>query len=172
MTAAGSRSRGAERQLWACPRCGKRFVTPNMAHSEGFARVDFYGQDDWVSTIDLRDESEIDAELMSLLREARAVGDQEHLRGRSREVSRQAARSADPPWAGPLRRRGGAPASQARPTRVAPQATARSSSPGRSGPSLCSMKKLSPGTTGLAPWRWRPSAMTPDAAPVSQRGLS
>jgi hypothetical protein len=65
--------------------------------SPRFARVDFYGHDDWVYTIDLRDESEIDAELMTLLREARAVGDQEHLRGRGGEVSRQAAASPDRP---------------------------------------------------------------------------
>jgi Domain of unknown function (DUF5655) len=168
MTPTADRSQPVERPLWACPRCGKRFVTPNMAHScqsrtideqfagrprarelfeayraaieslgpadlvlnktaiafmtrvrfagcrprrdhlrttlwlkrrvesARFAQVDFYGHDDWVYTIDLRNESEIDAELMTLLREARAVGDQKHLRGRVREVSRQAT-SADRP---------------------------------------------------------------------------
>ena len=169
MKPAADRSRPSKPPLWVCPRCGKRFATPNMAHScqsrtideqfagrprarelfeayrgaveslgpvtlvlnktaiafmtrvrfagcqprrdhlrttlwlkrrvesARFARVDFYGHNDWVYTIDLRDEAEIDGELMTLLREARAVGDQEHLRGRSREVSRQAARSADRP---------------------------------------------------------------------------
>jgi hypothetical protein len=90
MKPAGNRGRPADRPLWAL-RLNRR------VESARFARVDFYGHDDWVYTIDLRDESEIDAELMTLLREARAVGDQAHLQGRRREVSRQAASSADWP---------------------------------------------------------------------------
>jgi hypothetical protein len=60
------------------------------ADSARFARVDWYGHDDWVHFFDIRAESDIDDELMTLLREARAVGDQEHLRRRARVV-------ADPP---------------------------------------------------------------------------
>ncbi len=41
----------------------------------------------WVHFFDIRSESDIDDELMDLLREARAVGDQEHLRRRARVVA-------------------------------------------------------------------------------------
>jgi hypothetical protein len=145
----------AERPLWTCPRCGKRFVTPNLwhscqtrsldehftdrprarelfeafrtavetlgpvalvlnktgigfmtrvrftgvqprrdylragvwlkrrVHSPRFVRVDWYGHDDWVHFFEIRSEGDIDAELIDLLREARAVGDQDHLRRRA-----------------------------------------------------------------------------------------
>lgn len=152
----------AERPLWSCPQCGKRFVIPNMWHScqtrsldeqfagrprarelfeayrraverlgpvtlvlnktgigfmtrvrftgvqprrdylragvwlkrradsPRFVRVDWYGHDDWVHFFEIRSESDIDDELMAFLREARAVGDQEHLRRRAQVI-------ADPP---------------------------------------------------------------------------
>jgi hypothetical protein len=45
-----------------------------------FVRVDWYGHQDFVHFLEIRREADIDEELITWLREARAVGDQEHLR--------------------------------------------------------------------------------------------
>jgi hypothetical protein len=42
-----------------------------------FVKIDHFGGDDWGHTFEIRDESDIDEELMALAREARRVGDQE-----------------------------------------------------------------------------------------------
>jgi hypothetical protein len=42
-----------------------------------FVKVEHFGGNDWGHTFEIRDESDIDAELMALLAEARKVGDQE-----------------------------------------------------------------------------------------------
>lgn len=44
--------------------------------SPRFTKVEYLGHSDWVYSFDIRDESDIDEELLTLLRESRAVGDQ------------------------------------------------------------------------------------------------
>jgi hypothetical protein len=47
------------------------------ADSARFTKVELVGKRDWLHYFDIRDESDIDDELMALLAEARKVGDQE-----------------------------------------------------------------------------------------------
>jgi hypothetical protein len=47
------------------------------ADSPRFTKVELVGKRDWLHYFDIRDESDIDDELMALLAEARKVGDQE-----------------------------------------------------------------------------------------------
>ena len=49
------------------------------AESPRFLRVDQYGAKDFVHVFEIRSRDDIDAELLALLREGRAVGDQMHL---------------------------------------------------------------------------------------------
>ncbi|MGH2356681.1 MAG: DUF5655 domain-containing protein [Candidatus Limnocylindria bacterium] len=44
--------------------------------SPRFTKVEHLGQSDWLYYFDIRDESDIDDELLALLRESRTVGDQ------------------------------------------------------------------------------------------------
>ena len=44
--------------------------------SPRFVRIEHFGRNDWGHYFEIRDESDIDEELMTLAREARAVGDQ------------------------------------------------------------------------------------------------
>jgi hypothetical protein len=48
------------------------------AESRHFTKVELIGKRDWLHYFDIRDESDIDEELMTLVREARTVGDQEY----------------------------------------------------------------------------------------------
>ena len=45
--------------------------------SPRFVKIEHFGRNDWGHYFEIRDESDIDEELMTLAREARAVGDQE-----------------------------------------------------------------------------------------------
>jgi hypothetical protein len=47
------------------------------AESPRFVKIDHVGGRDWVHSFEIRDERDLDDELMALLREARQVGDQE-----------------------------------------------------------------------------------------------
>jgi Domain of unknown function (DUF5655) len=48
------------------------------ADSPRFTRVEQLGRHDWLHHFEIHDESEIDDDLMALVREARSVGDQEY----------------------------------------------------------------------------------------------
>ena len=59
------------------------FWLKRRVESPRFRRSELLGRHDWIYVLDVRDESDIDAEFRGWLAESYRVGNQEHLRGRA-----------------------------------------------------------------------------------------
>ena len=60
------------------------FWLKRRIESPRLVRTQYLGRDDWIYEFIVRDPADLDAEALAWLREARAVGDQEHLARRER----------------------------------------------------------------------------------------